>query len=41
MGRTRHVGKLGRALHVAKHRGSACSDEIRPYRLSDQGLVFD
>jgi KaiC/GvpD/RAD55 family RecA-like ATPase len=41
MGRTRHVGKLGRALHVAKHRGSACSDEIRPYRLTDQGLVFD
>jgi KaiC/GvpD/RAD55 family RecA-like ATPase len=41
MGRTRGVGKLGRALHVAKHRGSRCSDDIRPYRLTDQGLVLD
>ena len=41
MGRTRENGRLGRALYVAKHRGSACSDEIHPYRLTDQGLVFD
>jgi len=41
MGRTRDSGRLGRALYVAKHRGSACGDEIRPYRLTDQGLVFD
>ena len=41
MGRTREGSRLGRAIHVAKHRGSACSDEVRPYRLSDQGLVFD
>lgn len=41
MGRTREVGRQGRALYVAKHRGSACSDEIRPYRLTDRGLVFD
>jgi hypothetical protein len=41
MGRTRESGRLGRALYVAKHRGSACSDEIRPYRLTDQGLVLD
>jgi KaiC/GvpD/RAD55 family RecA-like ATPase len=41
MGRTRDAGRLGRALYVAKHRGSACGDEIRPYRLTDQGLVFD
>jgi len=41
MGRTREVGRFGRALYVAKHRGSACSDEIRPYRLTDTGLVFD
>jgi hypothetical protein len=41
MGRTRDSGRLGRALHVAKHRGSACGDDIRPYRLTDHGLVFD
>jgi len=38
MGRTREAGKLGRALHVAKHRGSACSDAIHPYRITDHGL---
>jgi hypothetical protein len=41
MGRTRGDGRLGRALHVAKHRGSNCSEEIRPYRLTDRGLVLD
>ncbi|MBV8609396.1 MAG: recombinase RecA, partial [Singulisphaera sp.] len=41
MGRTRDAGRLGRALYVAKHRGSACGDEIRPYRITDHGLVFD
>ena len=38
MGRTRENGRLGRALHVAKHRGSVCGDDVRPYRLTDQGL---
>ncbi len=41
MGRTREGGRLGRALYVAKHRGSACGDEIRPYRLTDRGLEFE
>ena len=41
MGRTRETGRLGRALYVAKHRGSACGDEIRPYRLTDRGLVLE
>ena len=41
LGRTREEGKLGRSLYVAKHRGSACGDEIRPYSLTDAGLVFD
>lgn len=40
MGRTREPGRLGRALYVAKHRGSACGDEIVPYRITDEGLVF-
>ncbi len=38
MGRTKEAGRMGRALHVAKHRGSAASDEIRTYRLTDRGL---
>ncbi len=41
MGRTRQEGRMGRALYVAKHRGSPCGDEIVPYRLTDQGLVID
>jgi KaiC/GvpD/RAD55 family RecA-like ATPase len=40
MGRTREGGRLGRAMVIPKHRGSECSDEIFPYRISDQGLVF-
>ena len=34
MGRTRQDGRLGRALAIPKHRGSACSDEIIPYRIT-------
>ncbi|HEV3122133.1 MAG TPA: ATPase domain-containing protein [Isosphaeraceae bacterium] len=40
MGRTRTDSRMGRALYVAKHRGSACSDEILPYRLTDHGPDF-
>ncbi len=38
MGRTRESGRMGRALYIAKHRGSACSDDLIPYTLTDQGL---
>jgi hypothetical protein len=41
MGRVKEAGRMGRALFVAKHRGSACGDEILPYRLTDHGLQFD
>jgi KaiC/GvpD/RAD55 family RecA-like ATPase len=41
MGRTREPGRLGRALYVAKHRGSPCGDEIVPYRITDRGLDFE
>ena len=41
MGRVRESGRVGRALYVAKHRGSACSDDIIPYSLTDRGLVID
>ena len=38
MGKTREGGKIGRALHVAKHRGSACDESIVPFEISERGL---
>jgi KaiC/GvpD/RAD55 family RecA-like ATPase len=38
MGRTKQDGRMGRALYVAKHRGSYCGDEIVPYRITDRGI---
>ncbi len=38
MGRTRDGGGLGRSLVVVKHRGSACGDEILPYRIGGGGI---
>jgi KaiC/GvpD/RAD55 family RecA-like ATPase len=40
MGRTRQNGRVGRALYVAKHRGSACGDEILAYRIGAHGIEF-
>jgi hypothetical protein len=38
MGKRRSGDTLGRALWIAKHRGSACSDEIVPFSIGDGGL---
>lgn len=38
MGKIRDGNKLGRALYIAKHRGSACSEDIIPYKIGDQGI---
>ena len=40
MGKTRTEGKMGRALYVAKHRGSALSEDVVPYRIDGTGLVL-
>ena len=40
MGRTRHEGRYGRALAIPKHRGSACTEDILPYRITEGGIVF-
>lgn len=40
MGKVRHENRMGRALYVAKHRGSYCRDEIIPYEITSDGLVF-
>ena len=38
IGKTRDGSKMGRALHVAKHRGSACDDSIVPFEVTPSGL---
>lgn len=38
MGKVRDGLKMRRALHVAKHRGSACDDQIVPFEITDRGL---
>lgn len=38
MGKTREGTKMGRALQIAKHRGSACDESIVPYEITKQGL---
>jgi KaiC/GvpD/RAD55 family RecA-like ATPase len=38
MGKTRQNGVMGRALYIAKHRGSACRDEILPFTIGESGL---
>lgn len=38
LGKVRDQMKLRRALYIAKHRGSAASDEIHPFEIDDRGL---
>ncbi len=40
MGKVREGSRMGRALHVSKHRGSLCGDAIVPYEVTDRGLIF-
>lgn len=40
MGKTRNGSKMGRALHVAKHRGSACDESIVPFEITDRGIAI-
>jgi KaiC/GvpD/RAD55 family RecA-like ATPase len=41
MGKIREGSKMKRALHVAKHRGSACDDSIVPFEISDKGIALN
>jgi KaiC/GvpD/RAD55 family RecA-like ATPase len=41
MGKIREGNKLARGLFIAKHRGSACSDEILRYTIDDGGVRLD
>lgn len=38
MGKVREGTRMGRALYVAKHRGSRCDESIRPYEIHENGL---
>jgi len=40
MGSERVGNRLGRFLYVVKHRGSAKSEEIEEYRVTERGLEF-
>ncbi len=41
LGKIREGSRFRRALYVAKHRGSVCSDEIIPYTIDDAGLGIE
>jgi KaiC/GvpD/RAD55 family RecA-like ATPase len=41
MGKIREGTKFHRAAYVAKHRGSACTDEIIPFHIDGQGIELD
>jgi len=41
MGKTRDGSRMGRALHIAKHRGSAGDDGIHAYEIGEGGIDFD
>ena len=41
MGKTRYEDTMGRALHIAKHRGSTCDDRIVPYTITNTGLQIE
>ncbi len=38
MGKIREGNRMGRALYVTKHRGSACDESIVPYVIEESGL---
>lgn len=40
MGKVREGNRMGRALHIAKHRGSRADDSIVPFEINDGGLVM-
>jgi len=41
MGKIREGTRFRRAMYVTKHRGSAYTDEIVPYRIEDGGIVLE
>jgi hypothetical protein len=40
MGKIREGNRMSRALHIAKHRGSAVDEAIVPFEIQESGLQF-
>jgi hypothetical protein len=40
LGKVHQGNRMGRALHVAKHRGSACDESIVPFEITESGLTL-
>jgi KaiC/GvpD/RAD55 family RecA-like ATPase len=38
LGKVRDGTRIGRAMYVAKHRGSACTEEVVPFAIGEHGL---
>lgn len=41
MGKTRAGSRMGRALHIAKHRGSACDEGIHEFTIGESGIALE
>lgn len=41
LGKIREGTRFRRAMYVAKHRGSACTDELIPYRIEGDGIHLE
>ena len=41
MGKVREGNRLGRALYIAKHRGSYCHDQIVPFQIGPGGIDIE
>ena len=41
LGKIREGTRFRRSIYVAKHRGSACADEILPYTIDDGGISLE
>ncbi|MEX2186191.1 MAG: ATPase domain-containing protein [Pirellulales bacterium] len=38
LGKIRQGTRIGRAMYIAKHRGSACADDVLPFAINDDGV---
>ena len=41
LGKIREGTRFRRAMYVSKHRGSACTDEIIPYKIEESGIRLE
>jgi KaiC/GvpD/RAD55 family RecA-like ATPase len=41
LGKVRDQQRIGRAMYISKHRGSACADEIIPFQITRDGVQIE